>query len=399
MPRAETPSPVEATAVDPLTREEVRALLEPRPGPCISIFLPTVQAGAETLQNAIRFKNLVRAAEEQLVAQGLRRPEVEELLAPLWALHEDYDFWQHQNLGLAVFRASDLVRGYRLPRPFDELVMVVSRFYVKPLFPLLDGGGRFYVLALSMNRIRLLEGSRWSVHEVDLEGKVPRSLVAAAGEKFGERPLAFRQSGPGARHEGGPAYHAHGASEDDTKQEILKFFLRVDSGLAELPLDRSAPLVLAGVDYLLPLYREATQHLNVVPEEILGNPDDQRPEELHAAARRLVEPLFLAGRRRAAERYGELSGTGLATSQLEVVVGAAHDGRVESLFTAQGVRLWGRWDAAERVAWLEAEQGPESEDLLDLAAAQTFLHGGEVFSVPPEEVPEPGQPLAAIFRW
>ncbi len=411
MPRSDTQSLLESTTLDlgakafapgsnQLTREVVRGLLEPRPGPCLSIFLPTVRVGAETLQNPIRFKNLLRSAEGALLERGVEKNDVELLLEPLRELLADHEFWQHQIAGLVVFRAPDLLRAYRLPLPLPELAVVEDHFRLKPLLPLFDGDGRFYVLALSMNQVRLFEGTRWSIHEVDLGNRVPRSLVAAVGEKLGQKPLHFSNSGPGARvRVGGPAFHTHGVTEDDTKASLDVFFHRVDSGLQELPLDRNAPLVLAGVDYLLPLYRAASEHPNVLAEGILGNPDEQRPEELHAAAWRLVEPLFLAPRRRAAERYRELSRTGLATSRLEDVVPAAHDGRVESLFTALGVRCWGSWDAENHVARRHDEQTAASEDLLDLAAVQSFLHGAEVFAVPPEEMPEAGQPVAAIFRW
>ncbi|HEX5760163.1 MAG TPA: hypothetical protein VF121_13315 [Thermoanaerobaculia bacterium] len=403
MTRAEPPLPVEVAAPGPLSREEVRGLLEPRSGPCVSIFLPTVRAGAETQQNPIRWKNLLRAAEERLAARGVRKAESEELLAPLRALQEDHDFWQHQSEGLAVFRAPDLLRAYRLPLPFDELAAVEDRFHLKPLFPYFDGDGRFYVLALAMHDIRLFLGSRWSLEEVELVG-VPRSMEEAVGEEVGQKPLQYSQTGPGARvNHGAPGYYTHGASEDDTKTALFQFFKRVEAGLQK-QIDRKTPLVLAGVDYLLPIYREASQHPHLLAEAVLGNPEVLRPEELHAAAWKLVEPRFLERRRRAAERYRELTGTGLATGQLELVVGAAHDGRVETLFAPLGVRRWGSWDPAERTVRLDggadgAEPPAGTEDLLDLAAIQALLHGGEVFAVPPEEVPEKDAPLAAIFRW
>ena len=84
------------------------------------------------------------------------------------------------------------------------------------------------------------------------------------------------------------------------------------------------------------------------------------------------------------------------------MVAAAHDGRVDTLFTSVGARCWGSWDPEERKVELDGHgdaPSPGSEDLCDLAAIQTFLHGGEVFAVPAEEVPAEGAPLAAIFRW
>jgi hypothetical protein len=52
------------------------------------------------------------------------------------------------------------------------------------------------------------------------------------------------------------------------------------------------------------------------------------------------------------------------------------------------------------IPWREAadEPGPHDAELIDLAAAQTLLHGGTVYLVAPEQAPE-AAPLAAILRY
>ena len=87
---------------------------------------------------------------------------------------------------------------------------------MKPLFPLLSGDGRFYVLALSQKSVRLLEGTRDSVSEVDLEG-VPESLAEALGTDQTVRQSEFRAVGSGAPGGGsqGPVYGGHGVGDED----------------------------------------------------------------------------------------------------------------------------------------------------------------------------------------
>ena len=41
---------------------------------------------------------------------------------------------------------------------------------MRPLLPLLIGGGHFYVMALSQDKIRLFEGTRFSLDELALDG-------------------------------------------------------------------------------------------------------------------------------------------------------------------------------------------------------------------------------------
>jgi hypothetical protein len=78
---------------------------------------------------------------------------------------------------------------------FEELVFVANRFHLKPLIPLLTEESGFYVLALSQNEIRLLEGNRYCAWEVELE-HVPTSLAEATGYDEPERELQFRSKTP-----------------------------------------------------------------------------------------------------------------------------------------------------------------------------------------------------------
>ena len=110
---------------------------------------PTHKAGAEVQQNAIRLKNLLKEAEDRLVAGGRRAADVEKFLEPVQSLVKNNPFWRQQSSGLALFLCPDFSRYYRLPVDFPPSVVLAERFNVKPLLPLFNTEGRFYVLALS----------------------------------------------------------------------------------------------------------------------------------------------------------------------------------------------------------------------------------------------------------
>ena len=137
-------------------------------GPCVSIFMPMHRSGPETQQDPIRFKNLLREAEERLITQGLPAPEAKQLLESAQKLLQGDLFHQHQNDGLAMFLSVEMFRYYLLPFVFKELVIITHRFHIKPLLPLLSGDGRYFVLALSQNKIRLLQSTHYSVSELDV---------------------------------------------------------------------------------------------------------------------------------------------------------------------------------------------------------------------------------------
>ena len=152
-----------------LSKGRLRKLAEKHDGWFVSIFLPTHRAGAQMAQDRIRLKNLIVEAETELRAVGVRTPDIEEMLEPAQKPLQNTCFWQHQSEGLAIFRSRQLFRHFRLPYGFQSLMVVAERFHIKPLLPLLSGDGRFYVLALSQQEVRLLHGTRCGVDEVDVE--------------------------------------------------------------------------------------------------------------------------------------------------------------------------------------------------------------------------------------
>ena len=156
--------------------------------------------------------------------------------------------------------------------------------------------------------------------------------------------------------------------------------------------------MLAGVEYLLPLYRETSNYQHVVEEGITGNPEALKPEELQAKAWEIVEPIFLQEQQEAIDHYKELTPTGRTSNEVKEVVPAAYYGRVDQLFVAVGVRQWGSFNPDTSTIDIHPEQKPGDEDLLNAAAIQTLLNGGTVYAVEPEKVPDEA-PLAAVFRY
>ncbi len=378
-------------------RSELRALAETGNGWHVSLYMPVHPLGFEAQQNPVRLKNLLSQAEEELVAGGMRRPEALELLAPAERLLADGWFWRYQSEGLAIFCSQGLFRRFRLPLGFAELVVTAKRFHIKPLLPLLSGDGHFYVLALSQNEIRLLHGSRSSVGLVELDD-VPESLSEAFKWDDPERQLQFH-TGTGASADGRAAvFHGHGVGTDDAKSNIQRYFVQVAAGIDDILAEETAPLVLAGVDYLLPIFREATSYAQLLDAVITGNPEELNEAELHQAAWPLVEPHFAEAEARAAGRFRQLAGTGKVSSDLDEILSAAHHGRVDTLFVALNRQHWGQFDAATQRSQTRAEPQPDDQDLLDLVAVQTLLHSGIVYAVEAEQMPVAAD-IVAIFRY
>jgi hypothetical protein len=388
--------------MDILTRTELELLMRKEQQWCVSIYMPTHRTGVDVQQDPIRLKNLLGEAEKHLSDRGMGRRDVQKMLEPASVLLQDSDFWQHQSDGLAIFLSSNGIRRYRLPLNFEEFVTVMDHFHIKPLLPLFTGDGQFYILALSQNEIRLLLGTRHSVSQIDI-GQVGGSLAEAIPSDNHQMNLQLHSSGStgGMSGAGSAIFHGQGGGSDENdKNELLRYFRLVSEGLTEFLHGDRVPLVLAGVEYLLPIYKEANTYPNLMDGVIKGNPDLLGADELHKSAWDIVEPHFQVAQEEAVSYYQQLSGQASerAADTLEKIVPAASDGRIETLFIATGVQLWGVFNPNTNEIEHHAQIESGDESLLDLAAVQTYLKGGTVYAVEPDKVPG-GTSAAAVLRY
>ncbi|HEX5808109.1 MAG TPA: hypothetical protein VFY25_05545 [Anaerolineales bacterium] len=374
--------------MDIVNPTDLKSLIAQQQKWCVSLYMPTHRLGREQQQDPVRLKNLLAEAETKLLANGIRRPEVQKLMSPAEQLLWDRDFWQHQGDGLAIFLANDFSRVYRLPAAFEELLVIGNGFHIKPLLPLLGRGEKFYILAVSLNSVRLFEATLDTIQEVTLD--FPTSMEEVLWADDPEKFLNLH-SGSNSQNEGrggAAVFHGHDPADED-KTNILRFFQSVNQGLETLIEDKRIPMILAGVDYLLPIYREASTYRNTLEDSIIGNPDRANIKELHATGWNIARPLFEESQKKAYEKFEQLSGqqSDLATTDLSKAVKAAAFGQVETLFVPLGTQIWGRYDAEQNHVTMASEPGAQTEDLLDLAATQTILNSGQVFAVPREQLP------------
>ena len=374
-----------------LSGDELKTLMERQEGLCVSIFMPTHRKGTETQQNQIRYKNLLRKAEEQLIQSELRPQEVKEFLKPAHELLGDAPFWQNQSDGIAVFLSPLSFNFYMLPINFEELVVVTNRFHVKPLIPAISGNIEFYILAVTQKNVRLIECSRYSAGEIDLE-KVPGDLAELFRFDVVEKEFQFHTRMHSA------AFQGHGGGTDDPKDSMLRYFQQVDKGLKKLIENKQRPLVFAGVDYLYPIYKEANTYPNLMDKAISGNSEELSAENLRNQGWGVVESSFEKEKATAIEQYRQFFGTGRASTDIKEIVQASYHGRVGILFVPVGLQQWGTYNPDTSEVILQDKAILGNEDLLDFAAIQVLSNGGTVYAVNPKEVPDDAS-IAAVFRY
>jgi hypothetical protein len=375
----------------------IEALIEKKSAYCISIYLPVHRVG--DAQDSLRYKNLVAEAEKMLIKKGARPPDAAEYLAPEYELAMETAFWKNLgDDGLAVFIGDGRRDRLPSPRSFNESVTVARRFKVKPLIPLLTGDGRFFILALDQDRTRLFMASHFKLTEIALPEGAPVSLADTLKD---DEPRSQLQYHPGTAGTGGrreAMYLGQGAAIDEDPQSVSRFFQQLNKYLYPVFYDENIPVVLAGVESLLPLYRKSDTSRLLMEKSVTTNPEAMRPEELHAQCWEVVAPRFVEREKAARAKFQELHGTGRAITDLTEIVAAGDDGRIETLFTAEDAEEWGLYDPAGRRVELTDQNIPEAVDLFDLAVARTLSTRGTVFVRKQAEMPV-DQKIAAILRY
>ena len=366
---------------------------------CISIYSPTLRKGENVKQNAIRFKNALNKVKAELEARDLREKQIEPLLKPAGKLLNDSVFWSYQSDGLAVFITPDDFYYYRFPVDFEELVNVSGRFYLKPLISMLSNDGRFFILSLNQKDIKLYEGSQYNIKEVDLKN-VPLSIDEALKYDDPERQLQYHTGTGTGKGRRAAMFHGQGTGTDAAgqKKNILRFFQIVNKGIHEYLKDETSPLILAGLDFLLPIYRDANSYTHLIDAAVQSNPAELSVKELHSRAWDAVLPFFEKEQEKALLKFQENKEKKTASSDIKEIIPAAFSGKIQYLFIPTGHHKWGAYHVDTMSVEIHDERHPNDDDLLDLAAVQTIGQRGSVFPLKPENMPDKSE-VAAVFRY
>jgi len=384
--------------------DEISRLAEPGGNECVSIFARPKRAGrgVELHKNKLDFREAVSTADALLKKRGHDESSAREITERARSLLEEEAFWLRPPQGYCLFASSDRADVYRLPAPPAAVVEVAGRCHIKPLLPLHDDRGAYHLLALQRERVRLFRADRWSIEEVALEG-VPASMQEALGF---DRPAQEHQfhtgtAAGGAAPGGGgrrPAvHHGQGGGKDDRHAELLRFYQVFDRALRAILGDGGIPLVVAGSERAVPVYREACSRRDLLAGEVLVNPEDLAPEDLRDRAWEAVRGWMHRERLQARKDYARMTGTGTTSDDVLEVVRAARTGRVRSVLVSLEDTVRGRCDG-DGPEDCALEQNGGGEDLLNLVAAETLAHGGDAHAVPHAELPG-RTAVAAVLRW
>ena len=374
--------------------QDYRTLLTERhQPPCVSIYLPTHVNSPENLQDPIRFRNSIRRAEESL-EQKYPNTDAHALLAPLRELAEDKGFWNNALGGLAVLAAEGGLRVYPLQTAVAEAVVVGDRLYTKPLVDILEPMERYHVLGVELNKIRLFEGTRYSVREIELDSEAPKTVEDALGDLLTEKYSTISSGARGAAS----TFHGSGSRKDEIDTDATRYFRIIDRWMLERYSRPSGlPLILASLPEHQREFHNISKNPHLESEGIEADPASLTGEEMRDRATSIIERRRIALETEMLDRYNTVFGHGGASGDIAEIAHAALEGRVWTLLMESGRTVRGTLDEKTgSVAYLDGEE--DAPELLEQLGELSVRNGGEVVVLPSSRMPSDSG-AAAIFRF
>ena len=368
-----------------ITKDKLKQLMNMKADNSMSIYLPTIHKGKETRQNHIRFKNLLRQGEKQLKSNGLRKHEIEQILQPVNELYENNWFWNYQSQGAAVFASPEFYKHFLLPVKVEETVVINDRFYIKPLIPLIQNQGYFYLLDLNLKHTRLYQGTQYNIQPVEVED-MPPDIDEVLKYDDPHRQIQFHTETPSGAGERSAVFHGQGVGTDEKKENIQRFFHKIDKSVNSFIGAEEVPLILAGMDYLHSIYKDLNTYPHLVQQGVRKNTDSLSRESLHTQAWKVIEPLFKKEQQKALEQYENHIGYDKAAEGIKEVLKDAYEGRIDILFLKRGINSWGTFNPPSLSVETHKNRQEEDADLFETAAVHTFLKGGNVLVLEPEQI-------------
>lgn len=377
------------------TAKDLKTMLAAE-GPCLSAYiaLSTTPRSQSAKANALEWKETLRALEPKVQQNGAAARELFESIRDWDGILQGQ---QPQGRSVAVLRSPDVFRVTWIEAPVRSRAELGPHFYIRPLLPELTRDKAFYILALSQKDVRLLRCTARTSEEVPFPQHIATGYDAFMNTAQPDHLTEGRSApGPGAGSSKGVMFTVS-SDRDDKAEYLAHFYRQIDHGVEEVLRGKNEPVVLAGVEYEIALYRSLNSNLHLAQECVQGAPNSLKSGEMHARA---LDAMLRCHEKKIDEalaQYNHKVGAG-ASNRLKDVVTAAHDGRVLTLLVSESLEKTGVFDESTHTVKGRETGTSEDEDLINDAAVQTILHAGQVFVVSNGKMPN-GAPLAAIFRF
>ena len=376
-----------------VNRETIEKLISKTQDVNVTIFIPTHKTGEEGKQDAIRLKNIIQKAKNDLVEKGWKDARVDELFKPVIAKTEENQFWLHQEKGLAIYVNEEYFYVFKIPVSPKENHYISENFLITPLLELQNHHNDYHVLVLSQNETKMFKIAPDETTQVTFES-VPTSMEEHLKYHVHERSVQHHSGANG----GGAVFHGQGGEMDENNKELELFLKHIENKVTKYLKKVNGPLVLAGPDKMVSYYKKANKYFNVLEESISGNCDTKSIQQIEEESWSIVESYFREEIHSDIDRFNNLRGSELISTDVSDIVKGAYFGKVDTLFVPMGFHQYGIFDTEKNQVEISDKLNGEAVDLINYAAISAIRNGSTLYGLQQSDVPN-NSGLAAIYRY
>lgn len=386
-----------------LSRETLRNLADEEGGVRISFYLPLEKAPDQSRQNAIRLKDMRKAADEALLDRGADDEGIRNWLKSIDDLIEEPIVLQRSCEAVALFLDGKECRMIELPDKMEASFHIGSRFYLLPLMQYAEADGQCWILTLSQKEVTMRKCGLVDCEIVEVPG-MPTRIEAVTENDDPERSLqhhtSVTQSAAGrAGSEAGATIHGQGMPENVREEQENRFYGAIAAKVSQFFSGQSVTLLLIGEENGLGKFsRQADLAQHTVSRHTM-HPQNLDEGMLQALGRRLLHDVASGQKELFKEKVASASPQKATFSLLSAVPAARH-GRVAACIVACDRSLPAEINMKDGTI---SRLGPELKtdcvhEVDDIVAQETLRKGGQVFTALTENVPG-DDGMAALLRY
>lgn len=261
--------------------------------------------------------------------------------------------------------------------------------------PMFVGDGSFYLLMLQRRNVKLYECTQHSFTEIIIDDLIPESKRDRVGFDFEEKNLQFRSGGSGQA-----MYHGQEAATGARKNEIKKYLRAINDGIYPLVREENIPMLVVAQRPVFDIYKEVNSYTHLMKEHLNIDFNNSDIFDTHELAWEIMAPVFDRSRKDKITLFLEEQGTGKTAIGIDKIIPASINGKVDVLFCENKSDIFGKYkQQGDTITVEQSEENNTTISLMNVAAVQTFLNGGEVYLLDKEDMPNPNSRINALYRY
>jgi len=271
------------------TKTQLATLKAWRKPDCVTIYSPYIAANSASKNpNQTQLKILLWEAEKILLDKHLNQREVSHILEPGFKLIDSGEFTTSSKHGLVLFMHHDFFDFYHLPtEDVDKSVIVGKGFKLWPIVKLLEFNLNYYILLISSNSTRLFRGDSYRLKEIKFQ-KTPTTMMQELNIDELPKDRGLHSVARADAEKGSKRFHGQFEKSQTNKDLLTMYFRRINTRLNRAIKNKKRPLILAGVEALLPIYRQINTYPNLAKEELKGNFEHTPLDSVREQAEKII---------------------------------------------------------------------------------------------------------------